>query len=85
MDLAPIFNHYLNKTTIPKLELKTRKGKLEAKWSNADKDFNMPVDIILTDKTIRIYPKNDWTATKIKADNTNQVQVLSNKFYILTE
>ncbi|MFN3755011.1 M1 family metallopeptidase [Flavobacterium sp.] len=85
MNLTPIFNHYLTKTAIPKLELKTRKGKLEAKWSNVDKDFNMPIDITLNEKTIRIYPKNDWTSTNIKVDNTKQIQVLSNNFYILTE
>ncbi len=85
MNLTPIFNHYLHKTVIPKLELKVNKGKLEARWMNVDKDFDMPVDVTLDNKTIRIYPKNDWTSTELKVKNTNQIQVLDNKFYILTE
>jgi len=85
MNLTPIFNQYLRKTTIPKLELKVNKGKLEARWNDVIKDFNMPVDVVYNAKTIRIYPKTDWSATDLKVKNTNEVQVLVDKFYILTE
>lgn len=82
MNLTPIFKQYLYKTTIPKLELKVNKGKLHARWTNVEKDFEMPVDITLNEKTIRIYPKNDWSSTKLKVKKIGQVQVLDNKFYI---
>ena len=82
MNLTPIFKQYLYKTYIPKLELKVNKGKLHARWTNVEKDFEMPVDITLNEKTIRIYPKNDWSSTKLKVKKIGQVQVLDNKFYI---
>ncbi|WP_284652083.1 M1 family metallopeptidase [Flavobacterium terrisoli] len=84
MNLTPIFNQYLRKTTIPKLDLKVENGELQARWSNVDADFNMPVDIVSDSKTIRIYPKKDWINTNQKVKEINQVKVLSNKFYILT-
>lgn len=83
LNLTPIFNQYLYKTTIPKLELKTVKGKLQARWANVNTDFAMPVDIILDSKTIRIYPKNDWTPTTLKMKKIGQIQVSDNKFYII--
>jgi aminopeptidase N len=85
MNLTPIFNHYLQKTTIPKLDLKVVSGKLECRWSDVDADFNMPIDIVLDNKTIRINPKNDWSSTKIKIKDINEVQVLTNNFYVITK
>jgi aminopeptidase N len=85
MNLRPVFNHYLYKTTIPKLELKVTKGKLQARWTNVDKDFEMPIDVVINNKNIRIYPKSDWKSTEIKLKNANKVQVLVDKFYILTK
>lgn len=84
MNLTPVFNQYLTKTTIPKLELKTTNNKLEARWTNVGADFEMPVDIVLDNKTIRIYPKNNWVSTDLKVKEINQVNILANKFYILT-
>lgn len=84
MNLTPIFKQYLYKTSIPKLELKINNGKLQARWSNVEEDFEMPVDITLNEETIRIYPKNNWSSTKLKVKKIGQVQVLDNKFYINT-
>ena len=81
--MTPIFNQYLYKTTIPKLELKTVRGKLQARWANVNEGFAMPVDMILDNKTIRIYPKNDWTPTNLKMNKIDQIQVSGNKFYII--
>ncbi|WP_396194195.1 M1 family metallopeptidase [Flavobacterium sp.] len=82
LNLTPIFNHYLQKTTIPKLEIKVIGGKMEAKWSNVNEDFNMPIDIFHQDKKIRIYPKSLWTATNIKAKSHSEVKVAIDKFFI---
>jgi aminopeptidase N len=85
MDLTPIFNHYLRKTVIPKLELKVNGGELQARWTNVAKDFAMPVDISLNNKTIRIYPKSDWSSTKQNVKEISQIKVLDRKFFILTQ
>ncbi|MGL2963477.1 M1 family metallopeptidase [Flavobacterium sp. RSB2_4_14] len=84
MNLTPIFNHYLQKTTIPKLDLKITKGKLDCRWTDVDTSFTMPIDVIINNKTIRIDPKSEWTSTKIKIRDIKKVQVLTNHFYVLT-
>jgi aminopeptidase N len=83
MNLTPIFNHYLLKTTIPKLDLKVVNGKLDCRWSDVAPEFNMPIDVVINNKTSRIYPKTEWNSTKIKVNDTNEVQVLTDKFYIV--
>jgi len=83
MDLTSIFNQYLRYTTIPKLEFKVTNGKLDCRWSDVAPDFNMPIDVVINNKTFRIYPKTEWTITKIKIKNINEVKVLTDKFYVL--
>jgi aminopeptidase N len=85
MNLSPIFNQYLLKTTIPKLELKRTKNELEVRWTNVETDFEMPIDIILDNKTHRIYPKNNWVSTNLKVKELSQIKVMTNKFYVLTK
>jgi aminopeptidase N len=82
MNLTPIFNHYLQKTTIPKLELKTVKGKLAARWTNVDDDFNMAVDLTYQNKTFRIQPSSTWTTTKVKVKNIIEVTPKLHQFFI---
>jgi len=84
LNLTPVFNHYLQKTTIPRLELKVTDGKLECRWTEVGSDFNMPIDIAVNDKTIRINPKKEWSSTKIKIKDISEIQVLTSKFYVLT-
>lgn len=81
-NLTPIFNHYLQKTTIPKLELKVVNGKLAAKWSNVSDDFTMPVDLIYKNKSIRIQANSTWNNTKVKVKNTIDVTPKTNQFFI---
>ncbi|MBC7695130.1 MAG: M1 family metallopeptidase [Burkholderiales bacterium] len=66
-DLQPLFDQYLRTTKIPRLEYKLTKNKLEFRYSNCNKEFNMPVKIT-TDKEFWIYPTTEWkTITLAKA------------------
>lgn len=85
MNLTPIFIHYLQKTTIPKLDLKIVSGKLKSRWSDVANDFNMPIDIVINNKTFRINPKTEWNSTRIKIKDINEVIVLTNKFLVVTK
>jgi aminopeptidase N len=85
MNLTPIFIHYLQKTTIPKLDLKIVSGKLKSRWSDVANDFNMPIDIVINNKTFRINPKTEWNSTRIKIKDINEVRVLTNKFLVVTK
>ncbi len=84
MNLTPIFNQYLRYTTIPDLFIRINKNKLEYKWNASEPNFNMPYDIIINGKEIRIYPTKDWTTSKIKVSPLDDIEVPTNKFYINT-
>lgn len=82
INLTPIFNHYLQKTTIPKLETRIVGGKLETKWSNVSEDFVMPIDINFHDKKIRVQPKAVWTGSQVKIKHLNEIKIAVNHFFV---
>lgn len=47
IDFSKVFNQYLRTTNIPRLEYKFKKGQLQFKWANCNKDFDMPVKVLL--------------------------------------
>ena len=82
MNLTTIFNQYLRYANIPKLELKKSKGKLEFRWKADESKFNMPVDIKIKGKIYRLYPTNTWKKTKSNINKIEDIEVLTNNFYI---
>ena len=82
MNLTPIFTQYLYKVGIPFLEIKRNKKKLEFRWNSETDNFNMPVDITVDGKKMRINPINKWTKSKFKIKEDSKYEVLTNDFYI---
>lgn len=82
MDLTSIFNQYLRYKNIPVLEIRKNKKKLEYKWKTDVADFNMPIDLKLNNETIRIYPTNEFKKSKFKIRNIDDIEVLTNDFFI---
>ena len=86
MDLRPVFYQYLKYTSIPKLELKMHKGMLGYRWATDEKDFAMPVDIIINEQVKRIYPTTVWKEDALaEIKSLNDVEAITNKFYIRVE
>lgn len=81
-NLTPIFNQYLSYKKIPALELKLNKKKLEFQWKTDVTDFNMPIDIKVNGKEIRIEPTNKWKKSKFKIKSLDEVEVLNNEFFV---
>ncbi|HLA55598.1 MAG TPA: M1 family metallopeptidase [Flavobacterium sp.] len=82
MDLKPLFDQYLRTTNIPVLSLSVKKNKVTYSWGNVSEDFNMPVDIEINSKKVRLYPKKqkqEYAAGKITAGD---VKVLKDNFLI---
>jgi aminopeptidase N len=69
-DLKPLFDQYLRSTKIPRLEYKIMKNNLEFRYTNCNKDFNMPVKIT-TDKEIWIYPTTQWQSISLEKTSKN--------------
>jgi len=82
MNLTPIFNQYLNYKNIPELELKLNKKKLKFQWKTDVTDFNMPIDIKLNGKEIRIEPTNNWKKSKFKIKSLNDIEVIDDEFFV---
>lgn len=82
MNLTNFFNQYLRYANIPKLELRKSKGKLEYRWKADESKFNMPVDIKIKGKKNRLYPTNFWKKTKSNINKIEDIEVLTNDYYI---
>jgi aminopeptidase N len=82
MNLNTVFNQYLRYANIPILELRKSKGKLEFRWKADESKFNMPVDIKIKGKIYRLYPTNAWKKTKSNINKIEDIEVLTNNFYI---
>jgi aminopeptidase N len=82
LDFSSVFNQYLKTTSIPELELRVVKNKLEYKWNGTNEDFTMPVDITISDKKIRLNPTNSWQKLEVKIKKLDHVKVAEDLFYI---
>jgi aminopeptidase N len=85
-DLQPIFDQYLRSTTIPALEYELKKGKLVYRWNNCNKNFNMPVRILLNSSptdVMWIFP----SIVKKEITVSNEIKAITadSTFYVKTK
>lgn len=80
--LTPVFDQYLRYTAIPELQLRIKKNRLEYRWKSDVSNFEMPVDITIAGKAIRLHPTTQWQTGSAKARNTKEVTVATDKFFI---
>lgn len=81
-NLTPIFNQYLNYTTLPQLEIKAQGTSFQYRWVTEEPNFKMPIDIEIGSKKIRLEPSNDWKKSKEPISSLEEIKVLTDKFYI---
>lgn len=80
--LTPIFNQYLRYINVPTLELRKNKNKLEYRWLTEEPDFEMPVEITVAGKTLRLKSTNKLQNVKLNVKNLKDVHVSQDKFFI---
>lgn len=85
MNLTPIFNQYLQHTSIPKLEIKKKGSKIFYRWQVEEADFTMPIDTKIKGKELRILPTNQWQKLPDKIKNWDDLQIKSQVFFIEVE
>ncbi|MGO3707877.1 MAG: M1 family metallopeptidase [Mesonia hippocampi] len=79
--ITPIFKHYLYQPEIPILEIKKHKKGIAYRWKNTAKNFRMPVEIVVNQKSIRLKPSSKrWK--KIKNITPQQVTINHKRFYV---
>jgi len=83
MDLTCVFNQYLNYAQLPRLEYRITQNQLEYRWIASVENFNMPIDIHIKEKGLRIVPTSHWQTLKVKVTNLQEVRVPTDDFFIL--
>ncbi len=64
-NLGKIFDQYFRDTRIPIFEYYQQGGEVQYRWTNAVKDFDMPVDVQLNGKVIRLQAKTSWQKLEV--------------------
>ena len=60
INLKPFFDQYLRDYRIPTLEYKIEDGEISYKWNDVIDSFEMPVDVTIDKKEIRLTPTTNW-------------------------
>jgi len=81
-NLTPIFNQYLNYTKLPHLEIQANNNSFQYRWKTDEPNFNMPIDIQIGTKKIRLKPSNEWQNAADSITSLNEIAVFTNHFYI---
>jgi len=68
IDLTAFFDQYLRDTRIPTLEYKIENKQLKYRWTNIVDGFDMPIQVLIANKTQWIFPNNTWKTLSIKSD-----------------
>ncbi len=84
-DLAPIFEQYLNFSDLPVLQytlnMKNTGYTLNYKWSSDVREFNMPIDIRLSNKDVlRLFPSNKYQGIPLDIDHPKELQFINKHF-----
>lgn len=82
VDLKPVFDQYLRHSKIPVLQFKKIGTQVYYRWQKTVEDFNMPVDVFVKGKEIRLYPTDEWMPFSEMVKDKNDIKVNNLKFYI---
>lgn len=66
-NLKPFFEHYLEKTTVPSLEIKNCGSKINYRFTNVKENFTVPVFVDVDGQKTAIIPTSKWKSLKIKS------------------
>src|SRR5690554_4958578 len=82
IDLKPVFEQYLYHSDLPELQIKPVKNGFNYYWQTDVKNFEMPVEITLNGKEVRLKATNKPQFYKIKERKKTMIDVTLNKFYV---
>ena len=67
IDLTEFFNQYLRTTKVPTLEYTINKKTLKYRWINIVEGFDMPIQVIINDEDMWLFPKADWQTMNLES------------------
>ncbi|RZJ66636.1 MAG: M1 family peptidase [Flavobacterium sp.] len=83
LNLTPVFDQYLRTTKIPVLSFEEKNGTVAYWWDNAVDGFEMPVDIMIGDRKLRLEPTKEKQALS-KIAKLSEIKVPTQYFLITT-
>ncbi len=78
VDLTKVFDQYLRTTQIPEFHYKFEGSKLTYKWTNCIEGFNMPLDVMIGEKVLRLNP----TTSEKSLNSKSQKLTISADYYV---
>lgn len=82
-DLSPVFDQYLNYSSLPVLEFTTKDDKLNCRWIASAKGFNMPVRVKITGGAYKlVYPDASFKPLEIENATKENIIVDTANYYI---
>uniref|UniRef100_UPI004047B65E M1 family metallopeptidase n=1 Tax=Algoriphagus sp. TaxID=1872435 RepID=UPI004047B65E len=79
LNLGKVFDQYLRDVRIPIFEYYFQGEELQYRWTNAVKDFDMPVDVLLDGKAVRLQTKTAWQTLEV---GTVQEVIVDPDYYV---
>ena len=67
IDLTEFFNQYLRTTKVPTLEYTINKKTLKYRWINIVEGFDMPIQVIINDEDMWLFPKAEWQTMNLES------------------
>lgn len=84
-NLQKVFDQYLRNTSIPVLEYRRSKGKVEYRWANSIEGFDMPVKVTLNPGVYEfIYPTAEWKSSPCRL-RKKEALLVDEHFYIFVK
>lgn len=81
-DLQPVFDQYLRQAAIPELQFRKKGQIIEFRWEADVEGFDMPVDVMINGKEVRLHPTADWQKIDQKVSSPEEIEVVEKEFYI---
>ncbi|NJY63993.1 M1 family metallopeptidase [Salinimicrobium sp. CDJ15-81-2] len=81
-DLKPVLDQYLRNAALPSLQFRKKNGKVQYRWQADVEGFDMPVDVIINEKEIRLFPTMNWQKLDKKVASPEDVRVVEKEFYV---
>lgn len=82
INLKPVFEQYLYYPNLPELQIRPVKNGFNYTWKTDVKNFEMPVEITLNGKEVRLKPTNKPQFYKLKKGKETLIDVTLDKFYV---
>jgi len=60
IDFTKVFDQYLRDIRIPVLEYFIKNQRIHYRWTGVVDGFDMPIDVLLQDTKVRLYPETAW-------------------------